>query len=134
MLITQFFINALEYLIDSGRLKSVADFERITGFRQQRITGMKKFLSEESDIKGYFANTDHIAVMNEKFGVSLKYLIFGVKPIIEPKNEPSNLLAEPRGAYDNGRIQKIEEEVSLIRERQKILNDRFEIFIERFKN
>ena len=128
MLITRNFINALDYLIDSGRLKSVADFERITGFRQQRVTGMKKFLSEGSSVKGYFANTDHLAALHEMFGVSLKYLISGEKPILEPSPQE---LAKSNPVQDDSLIRQIREEVELIRERQKILSERFELLKEK---
>jgi len=134
LVITKNFIDALDYLIDSNRLKSVADFERLTGFRQQRITGMRKFLSD-GDGKGYFANTDHISVIHEKFGVSLKFLICGEKPIIEPQSEEhSNMAAEPRATYDTRLIQQLREEIELIRQRQKMLSERFEFFQEKFKS
>lgn len=131
--ITKNFIDALEYLIDSNRLKTVADFERITGFRQQRITGMRKFLSD-GEGKGYYANTDHIAVMNEKFGVSLKFLIFGEKPILEQKEEPANMVAEPRGTYEIKKLHQLEETVDLLSKKQEFLAEQFKFFQEKSKN
>lgn len=131
--ITKYFIDALDYLIDSNRLKSVADFERITGFRQQRITGMRKFLTD-GDGKGYFANTDHIAVMHEKFGVSLKFLICGERPIIEQKINLENTLAEPRAVYETKFIQQLQEQFDLLSKKQDFLTEQFKFFQEKFKN
>lgn len=133
LLITQNFINALEYLIDSDRLKSVVEFERLTGFRQQRISGMKKYLSDREG-KGYFANTDHIAIMHEQFGVSLKYLICGEMPILESKRTEMHEIAAdvPRAVYENSQIQLLREDIGIIKERQNLLDKKFDFLQEKF--
>lgn len=82
-IITQRFIDALDYLLDSGKLKTVVEFENITGLRAQRITGMRKYLDEGENVKPYYASVNHIHVLNEKFGVSFDYVFKGEKPIVK---------------------------------------------------
>jgi hypothetical protein len=131
ILITQNFLNAMDYLIDSGKLKSVAEFERITGFRQQRITGMRKSIQDfldnpESTEKKYYANTDHLAVLHEIFNVSLDYLLTGEKPIvIENKSEAMDL-----NISENWK-KNIEEKISLLEEKYLLIKERLNFYAEK---
>lgn len=121
-LITQRFIFALDHLVDSGRLKTIAEFERVTGFRQQRITGMRKFLSGEDGNKGHYANTDHLAVLYESYGVSLKYLISGEEPIIEIEKIKEQ---DNAPVIDNNTkwIQEFREEIGLLKSKYDLLKE-----------
>jgi hypothetical protein len=128
--ITQYFLNALEYLIDSGRLKSVADFERKTGYRQQRITGMKKSMSDiledpDGKSKRYYANTDHLEALFVHFNVSPAYLLTGQKPIVieEEKKQPSSDLDQ--------KVNFLEKRLFLVEETCKLLNERMKYFSEK---
>jgi hypothetical protein len=131
ILITQNFLNAMDYLIDSGKLKSVAEFERITGFRQQRITGMRKSIQDfldnpESTEKKYYANTDHLAVLHEIFNVSLDYLLTGEKPIvIENKSEAMDL-----NISENWK-KNIEEKINLLEEKYLLIKERLNFYAEK---
>jgi hypothetical protein len=131
ILITQNFLNAMDYLIDSGKLKSVAEFERITGFRQQRITGMRKSIQDflenpESTEKKYYANTDHLAVLHEIFNVSLDYLLSGEKPIvIENKSESMDL-----NISENWK-KNIEEKINLLEEKYLLIKERLNFYAEK---
>jgi hypothetical protein len=131
--ITQNFLNALEYLIDSGRLKSVAEFERLTGYRQQRITGMKKSMAdliEDPDTKSkkYYANTDHLEALFVHFNVSPAYLLTGQKPIIieEKKIESTDL--DKRVNFLEKRVHLVEETCKLINERMKFYSEKGGVF------
>lgn len=128
--ITQRFVTALDYLVDSGRLKTIAEFERVTGFRQQRITGMRKFLSGDDGIKGYYANTDHLAVLYELYGVSLKYLISGEEPIIEGEKIKEKD-SEPITDNNTKWIQEFREEIGLLKSKYDLLKDRIEFINEK---
>jgi hypothetical protein len=119
-------------LIDTGRLKTVIDFEKNTGFRQQRISGMRKFL-EDSNAKSYFAGTDHIFVMNKQYGISLRYLILGEMPILEPDIKESDLVAEPRAEYTPRWLQEIREELNLVKDKYDFLKERMEFHLEKSK-
>lgn len=98
--ITKNWLTALEYLIDTGRVKNYRQFEEKTGIRNQRISVIKKV--EESDSQSNYINVEYIQIMNEMFGVSLEFLIYGTKPIIIPNDfQPlNNLVAESREPYN----------------------------------
>ncbi|TDQ18616.1 hypothetical protein DFQ04_0421 [Algoriphagus boseongensis] len=123
--ITQNFIDALDYLLDSGRLKTVVEFESVTGFRAQRITGMRKFLSGDENAKPYYANAEHLAALNESFGISLKYLLFGVKPILEEKEERKS---EVVAGVSPREFQIVQEQMELLQQRVKLLDDKVEFY------
>lgn len=123
--ITERFLIALDYLIDSGRIKTIADFERITGFRSQRITGMRSFVNSENNTKSYYAHTDHIAVLHEEFGVSLEYLISGIKPIIADTKSDSTY--DDRAVYESKQIALIKEELALLKEKVEFLKERMNL-------
>lgn len=131
--ITRRFINSLDYLLDTRRLKSIVEFEEITGFRQQRISGMRKFLSEGDAVKSYFANTDHVFMVNQKFGISLRYLILGEKPILEEVPKEVQTVAEPREDYSSRFIQEIREEIDLLKDKHELLKERFEFYLQKNK-
>lgn len=117
-------MTALDYLIDSGKVKTVAEFERLTGFRAQRIAGMKKFVNDGGSDRGaYYAGTEHLAVMSEQFGVSLRYLVLGEKPIMEGKELAVH---EPRAEYTTRELQLIREEMELIKGHHRLLREEFE--------
>jgi hypothetical protein len=133
LIITQHFITALDYLVDSGRLKTIAEFERATGFRQQRITGMRKFLSGDDKSKSYLAHTDHLAVLFEMYGVSLKYLISGEEPILESEKIKEKD-SEPISDNNTKCIQEIREEINLLKSKYEFLKDRIEFLNEKQKS
>jgi len=129
IVITQYFLNALEYLLDSGRLKSIVDFERITGFRQQRISGMKKSMMDiienpDTKNKKYYANTDHLEALFVHFNVSPSYLLTGQKPIIieAPKQESSDL---------DQKVNFLEKRLFLVEETCKFLNEKMKFYSEK---
>lgn len=129
--ITERFINSLDYLIDSGRLKNVAEFERITGVRSQRITGMRKSISEGAeDSKSYYANTDHLAIINEKFGVSLNYLINGEKPIL---SENANKITPQTNVLDKREFEIFKEQFQVLKEKVSLLSEMMEFYKEKMK-
>lgn len=131
--ITKNFITALDHLMDIRKLKSVVEFEEITGFRQQRISGMRKYLAEGNNVKAYFANTDHIYMINQKFNVSLRYLILGEEPIIEIEN-PGDKNPEPANNSNPQWIQELREEISLLKSKYELLKDRIEFLNEKQKS
>jgi hypothetical protein len=64
--ITVRFIQALDYLIDTGRLSTTLEFEKMTGFRSQRLSGMRSFVVAPPGAKNQFVGTQHIKVLKSK--------------------------------------------------------------------
>ncbi len=84
IVITERFINALDYLIYSGRVKNVSEFEKLTGYRAQRISGMMALLREEvKSSNGQYAGTQHLKTLKEQFNVSMDYIFDGLYPIVK---------------------------------------------------
>lgn len=132
--ITKNFITALDHLMDTRKLRSAVEFEEITGFRQQRISGMRKYLAEGNNVKAYFANTDHIFMINQKFNVSLRYLILGEEPIIESEKKILEKESEPIDNNSVKSIQELREEIGLLKSKYEFLKDRIEFLNEKQKS
>jgi hypothetical protein len=79
--ITKNWVIALDYLIDSGRIKNYRQFEELTGIRNQRVSGLKKSVTDGAESTNYIS-VDYIRILNEQFGVSTDYLLYGTKPIV----------------------------------------------------
>lgn len=130
--ITERFVIALDYLVDSGKMENIKDFERITGIRAQRITGMRKFLKDGDPEKPYYTNADHIAILNSFFGVSFDFIFKGQKPIVlkeERKQGEVNDTSPP--VYQNQKIMQLEEVVELLERKVQLLNERFQFHLEK---
>lgn len=128
--ITERFITALDYLIDSGKLKTVADFERATGIRSQRITGMRKSISEDGAEKAYYANTTHIVILHEQYGVSLKYLFTGEKPIMESLPTES---VKVEDAYAKKELELFKEDFAVLKEKVNLIAEKLSFYLEKSK-
>lgn len=132
--ITERFVTALDYLVDSGKIENIKDFERITGIRSQRVTGMRKFLklSDEDNEKPYYTNADHIYIVHEFFNVSLEYIFKGIKPIVTGIQKESNEVSDNgRSDYKNEKCNDLEEKVNLLSERINLINDKLNFYISR---
>lgn len=129
-LITERFVTALDYLVDSGKIDNIKDFERITGIRSQRITGMRRFLKEEDvNDKPYYTNADHIFIINDLFGVSFDYIFKGKKPIVVGLSYEKNV-AEPMEDYHISKISLLEESMSVIRQNLNLLSEKLQYHID----
>lgn len=124
--ITQRFIDALDFLIDTGRLKNVVQFEEKTGLRSQRITAMRKFLNDNNS-KAYYANTDYLVTMNRDYGVSLEYLINGIKPILleQAKKETP---VDSSEFVSKKEYNILKEDMRLLKERVNLVNEKLEVY------
>lgn len=125
--ITERFITALDYLVDSGRVNSVAEMERITGIRAQRITGMRAYLNGESKTSQY-AGIQHIKILKDTFGVSLEYIFDGQKPIVSSKTQKEIHTELPD--QSNQSVDELREDLSLLKEKVNLINEKLEFYKE----
>lgn len=125
IVITQRFIDALDYLIDSGRVKNVTEFERLTGFRAQRITGMRAFLKGDVKAKGHYAGTQHLKTLKDHFNVSMDFIFDGKTPIVvDPVEEKEDALV-PEVVSE---IKSLKQEIKFLREKFEFMNEKIELY------
>lgn len=125
IVITQRFIDALDYLIDSGRVKNVTEFEKMTGFRAQRITGMRAFLKGDVKAKGHYAGTQHLKTLKDLYNVSMDFIFDGTMPIVVDPVEEKEDSVVPEVASE---IKFLKQEIKLLRERFDFLNEKIELY------
>lgn len=125
--ITERFITALDYLVDSGKVNSVAEMERITGIRAQRITGMRAFLNGEAKTSQY-AGIQHIKILKDTFGVSLEFIFDGIKPIVKSRMQKEN--QDESSEYISRSTDELREEISLLKEKVKLVNEKLDFYKE----
>ena len=127
IVITERFINALDYLIESGRVKNVTEFEKLTGFRAQRITGMRSFLKGDANAKSHYAGTSHIKTLKHLFNVSMDYIFDGIGPIVNDlvlkKEDSSNL------DHDLV-IKRLIQDVTFLKEKVSFINEKVDLYKE----
>lgn len=124
-IITEHFINALDYLIDSGKVDSVAEFERLTGFRAQRITGMRAYVHGDSNVKPQYVGISHLKVLKDEYNVSMDYIFNGTKPIIKTETKVQEPTAN---TYQMDSNELIREELRILREKMNILDQKLELY------
>lgn len=128
IVITQRFIDALDYLIDSGRVKNVTEFEKATGFRAQRITGMRAFLKGDEKSKGHYAGTHHLKTLKDLYNVSMDYIFDGKTPIVvDPIKEKEPVVPEI-----SSEIKFLKQEIKLLREKFDFMNEKIELYKQQF--
>lgn len=125
--ITERFITAVDYLVDSGRVDSIADFERMTGIRAQRITGMKGYLEGKSGNSQY-AGIHQIKIVNELYHVSLDYIFNGIKPIVVDKSDLA-VAEKPVTEYSRDSLE-MKEQLRLMQQKMELLNEKVEFYKE----
>ncbi len=127
IVITERFINALDYLIESGRVKNVTEFEKLTGFRAQRITGMRAFLKGDVKLKGHYAGTPHIKTLKQLFNVSMDYIFDGIGPIV---NDLVLKMEDSSNLEHNSDIKRINQEIMFLKEKVNFINEKVDLYKE----
>lgn len=130
--ITANWLMALEYLKDTGRVRSDRKFEEETGIRGQRISEMRKFI--ETGERSSYASVDQVIVLHEQFGVSLDYIMKGEKPIIPLKVEEKsvNSLHETSSDYINDQnrlnleVKRVSDLVALLEKKIEFLEKKID--------
>lgn len=117
--ITQNWLIALDYLLDTGRVRNYRHFEELTGIRNQRISGLKLAVKDES-VNNYIT-VDNLRVLNEKFNISLEFLLYGTKPII-PEKESLIASDNPIPEYGlHAKVGLLESEINLLKDRIRLI-------------
>jgi hypothetical protein len=126
--ITARFITAIDYLVDSGRIDSVVEFEKITGIRRQRITGMKSSVAGESKTPNY-VGINQIKLLKDHFNVSMQYIFDGIKPIvIDPEITQSS--SEDVPAEYKRRNLEMKDQIELLKQKIEFLNEKIDFYKE----
>ena len=128
LVITERFINALDYLIDSGRVQSAAEVERMTGIRQQRFTGMRACLSGKAKSNA-LTGIHHIKIFHDMFDVSLDYVYNGIMPIVIDKSL-GVFKDQDRGEYGTRSTLELKDELNILKQRVELLSEKVEFYKE----
>ena len=129
--ITERFLVSLDYLVDSNKIDHIKDFERMTGIRGQRITGMRNFIKDEKATP-YYVNVDHIAILNSFFGVSFDYIFKGIKPIVLKDSKTIEEVSDTeKPLYQNQKIVQLEEVLGILERKVQLLTERFQFHLEK---
>lgn len=118
--ITERFVEALDYLMDSGRLNSIVEFERLTGFRAQRIAGMRTYVSNPENSKNQFVGVHHLKVLRDLFNVSMEYIFDGIHPIVRT----ADLVTTTENGLTLEQFNLLKKEVQLLSQKFNFLEDR----------
>lgn len=122
--ITERWVNAVDYLIDKGLLKSYVELELRTGILNQRVADYKRFIKGNG--RPSFVSVDQVYLLHKNFNVSLKYMICNQGSIIKNGSEnkatlnssdfsPSTDLHTSMSLIENsGRIQVLENKVKAL--------------------
>lgn len=120
--ISENWIEAIEYLIRIGKLKSYRDLEEKTGIANQRIALIKSFVKDPDKNRNSYAHTDYLYELVVKFNVSLDFLFFKKYPIIKDSEEDFSL--EEARAEGYSRIDVIEKEMEKIKKMLSEINQK----------
>ena len=126
--ITERFITAVDYLMVSGKIPTIVEFERITGIRAQRITGMRAYITGESKTSHY-VGINHIKLVKDAFGVSMDFIFDGIKPILIEKNEVHEKVNDESKKALKLNLD-LKEDVDILKEKVKLLNEKVDFYKE----
>lgn len=120
--ISERWIQAVDYLIQLGELKSYRDLEEKTGIQNQRITLIKAYLRNPETNRASFAHIDYIYHLAEKFNVSLEWMYFGRGSLIE--NKELSLVADASVQYQTPMMQMQQKIDSLSKIVEQLVQDK----------
>lgn len=130
--ISKNWLIALDYLLDTGRVKSYRQFEELTGIRNQRISGLK--LLEKEGAGNNYVSVDYLRILHEQFNISLNFLLYGQKPILEEAepNQFNDLNRAEYGVRDHNRLEQHETQLKMLNKKIELLEKELELMRREF--